>query len=72
MIPSMSYGVGLIFRVSAPTVFWGGAKWGFLKKNLYFDHFSSDFDGVFSKGFLMKNVIKVFPGIFSFCLPFSS
>ena len=24
-------------------------------------HFSSDFDGVFSKGFLMKNVIKVSP-----------
>ena len=29
-------------------------------------NFSSDFDGVFSKGFLMKNVIKVSPGIFSF------
>ena len=49
----------------------GGQKMA-TPKILKLFHFSSDFDGVFSKGFLMKNVIKVFPGIFSFYLPFSS
>ena len=58
MIPSMSYGVGLIFRVSAPTVSWVGAKWGFLKFLKYFDHFSSDFDGVCFIEFLAKNLIE--------------
>ena len=58
MIPSMSYGVGLILRVSAPTVFWVGAKWGFSKFFKYFDHFSSDFDGVCFIEFLAENLIE--------------
>ena len=72
MIPSMGYGVGLFFRVSAPTVFWGGAKWGFLKKNLYFDHFSSDFDGVCLNEFLAKNLIEWTPPVCLYLLWFLS
>ena len=63
MIPSMIYGVGLIFRVSAPTVFWGGAKWFFFKNFQYFDHFSPDFDGVSFIEFLAKNLIEWTPPV---------
>ena len=54
-------GVGLIFRVSAHTVFWRGAKWGFYKFFEYFCHFSFDFDKVSFDEFLAKYLIEWTP-----------
>ena len=45
-----------VFKIIGVKGVWGGGKKNF---------FSSDFDGVFCKCFIVKNAIKLFPNIFS-------